>query len=409
MEPNRQFGQHIRDALLNLYDPSHMEVHPLVRLLALDQGPASTHAWALRERLIAAIELLRPDSGVPYSDPAWLGYRILRGRYIESQHPRTVCHELSLSRTTFYRYHRQALDALTSILWEQCALREDADAWATHGADPATVTALDEAVRVARSSDSERLDIVQLMRDMRAMIEMVARRAEGEITVHTPAVLPGVYGNAAILRQILLSLLAEVFRLSPGIRCQLTVDLDEDLIRWRISRVSGQMRDEAALSALRNVQIAEALLEVYDGTLWYESDEQGLTQICLALPILRPLAILIVDDNAELSALYSRYLTERNCVTYRAHSGQEAERLLNRSKPDLVLLDVLMPNEDGWLVLRRLRENPETATVPVIICSVLDQPDLAIALGAQAVLQKPVLQEQLLGLVDRLLAREELS
>lgn len=70
------------------------------------------------------------------------------------------------------------------------------------------------------------------------------------------------------------------------------------------------------------------------------------------------------------------------------------------------LLDVLMPNNDGWQILEWLRAEPSTSTVPIVVCSVLDQPHLAFALGAQAVLQKPVTQADLLKTVHRLLSQD---
>ena len=60
-----------------------------------------------------------------------------------------------------------------------------------------------------------------------------------------------------------------------------------------------------------------------------------------------------------------------------------------------------MPEEDGWAILQYLQENSSTAEIPVVICSVLSQPQLALALGAKEVLQKPISREELLATVRR--------
>ena len=72
-----------------------------------------------------------------------------------------------------------------------------------------------------------------------------------------------------------------------------------------------------------------------------------------------------------------------------------------------MLLDVLMPQEDGWDILQSLKTLPETASIPVVICSVLSQPHLALALGAAEVLRKPISEETLLATVKKVLALED--
>ena len=402
MEPTKQFRQCVRDALVNLYDPAHMEVHPLVKILALDGTPARTGARVLRESLIDAIELLQPKAGVPYGDPAWIGYRILRERYIEAAHPREVCANLGLSRTTFYRYHREALDALIHIVWRQLA--PDTRGRSVDIELPlSNEDAVDEALRVARSSQAQRLDVIAFMRDMRDMLGLVAGQAGGEITIEMPETLPSIACNGAVLRQIILNLVSEAFRLAPGASTVMTLYAEGDAVKWCLTG-STLTSLGSELSSTTGVGISHALLEIYKGSLRFERETRnGLAGICFQVPVAPSHVVLVVDDNPDLAALYSRYLTERDCIVYQAHSARDVDSWLMRIRPDLVLLDILMPDEDGWLILRKLKEDPDTAGIPVVICSVLDQPDLAIALGAEAVLQKPVVQEDLLSLVDALM------
>lgn len=71
--------------------------------------------------------------------------------------------------------------------------------------------------------------------------------------------------------------------------------------------------------------------------------------------------------------------------------------------PQAIVLDVMMPQVDGWEVLARLRQHPGTARIPVIICSVLADADLAAALGAMAVVPKPVTRQAFLSALDQTL------
>ena len=78
-----------------------------------------------------------------------------------------------------------------------------------------------------------------------------------------------------------------------------------------------------------------------------------------------------------------------------ATSGEEGLRLALQAPPDAIVLDVMMPEQDGWAILQRLRAEPTTHRVPVVICSVIDDPRLASSLGADVFVAKPVTEPQL--------------
>jgi CheY-like chemotaxis protein len=80
-----------------------------------------------------------------------------------------------------------------------------------------------------------------------------------------------------------------------------------------------------------------------------------------------------------------------------ATAGAEVLKLARELAPVAVALDVMMPTQDGWEVLQSLKNDPTTRNIPVIICSVLDDPELAYSLGAAAYLHKPVTQADLLS------------
>jgi Amt family ammonium transporter len=71
-------------------------------------------------------------------------------------------------------------------------------------------------------------------------------------------------------------------------------------------------------------------------------------------------------------------------------------------RPAAIVLDIMMPGMHGWDVLQRLRASRQSADIPVIICSVINNPDLAQALGASIFLPKPIRQEEILAALDRL-------
>jgi CheY-like chemotaxis protein len=112
--------------------------------------------------------------------------------------------------------------------------------------------------------------------------------------------------------------------------------------------------------------------------------------------------VLVVDDNEGLVELLGRYLSDHACRVTAALSGQEGLRLAQELVPDAIILDVMMPEMDGWEFLQRLRARPETADIPIIICSVFNDPELAYSLGASLYLPKPVSRDRILSALHQL-------
>lgn len=112
--------------------------------------------------------------------------------------------------------------------------------------------------------------------------------------------------------------------------------------------------------------------------------------------------ILLVDDNAQnLRVLYETLLPERYRLLL-ANSGEKALSLVMRELPDLILLDIMMPHMDGYEVCRHLQENPQTASIPVIYLSALNDVDAKIKgfnLGAVDFIEKPFYAQEVLARV----------
>jgi CheY-like chemotaxis protein len=104
-------------------------------------------------------------------------------------------------------------------------------------------------------------------------------------------------------------------------------------------------------------------------------------------------------------ALYHRYLGSRPYRLLYTNSGAGAINEVARYQEEinLVLLDINLPDLDGWDVLKVIRENPGTRHLPVVICSVENDAEKAADLGAQAVLPKPITEDDLLTAVNQYL------
>lgn len=115
--------------------------------------------------------------------------------------------------------------------------------------------------------------------------------------------------------------------------------------------------------------------------------------------------ILVVDDEADILHFLELVLAERGYEVVTANSGQQALAEARSHVPDLVLLDIMMPQMDGWEVLRLLRIDPRTAAIPVAMVSArTDAKDRVQGLqeGAVDYICKPFSLEELLAKVDGL-------
>jgi CheY-like chemotaxis protein len=130
------------------------------------------------------------------------------------------------------------------------------------------------------------------------------------------------------------------------------------------------------------------------------------TRLTLTLPDLRPVRVLIVEDNPGAIELYRRYLVGSGYQLQAVTDPRLALEEVVARQPHVVVLDVMMPHLDGWSVLRSLKADPRTASVPVVLCTVVEDPALASALGAAAWLPKPVSRAELLTALHRCLPQQ---
>jgi signal transduction histidine kinase/CheY-like chemotaxis protein len=156
--------------------------------------------------------------------------------------------------------------------------------------------------------------------------------------------------------------------------------------------------------------LTRRIVELFDGRLWLESEVGVGSTFGFAIPVrrraaqgtgsgrtesTRPTVLLVDDDRASLDLMVA-YLEGSGLRLERATDGVEALRLTRELRPAALVLDIRMPRLDGWQVLDRLQVDPDTADIPIVVASVVDDRARGLALGAVAYLQKPVSRDDLL-------------
>ena len=122
--------------------------------------------------------------------------------------------------------------------------------------------------------------------------------------------------------------------------------------------------------------------------------------------------VLVVDDNQQNLELLQVYLEDVDCQSIAAYDGPEALDIIAKEPPDLILLDVMMPKMSGFEVCRRIKNDPKTSDIPVIMVTALNEfgdIERAIDSGTDDFLSKPVNKLELLTRIKTMLKLKHLS
>jgi CheY-like chemotaxis protein len=136
------------------------------------------------------------------------------------------------------------------------------------------------------------------------------------------------------------------------------------------------------------------------------STEGGYIFLSIEVPSVGKVNVLVVDDNPDMARFYRRSTEGTRYRIIHLQQGQELFKAINSINPDIIVLDVMLPDIDGWELLMRLHEDPETRPLPVVVCSVVREEQLAMSLGAVAYLAKPVRRYAFIETLDRILPQD---
>ena len=113
--------------------------------------------------------------------------------------------------------------------------------------------------------------------------------------------------------------------------------------------------------------------------------------------------VLVIDDDPAVRDLLTNYLVKEGFRVKTAPTTEEGLRLVQVEQPDVITLDVLMPDKcvDGWAALTALKADPDLADIPVVMVTIVDDKNKGFALGASDYLTKPIDRERLIALVNK--------
>jgi len=420
---SKEFVTQLRDALAHLYDPVHLQNHPLADALIDAQSLGQmTRAQQLRRILLDALEQLSPpDHATTTEDHAC--YQALHYRYLDGLSVEEIGGILAMSPRQIYRKLREGVEALASLLTDHsdAAPRHsntgalmltsatNGDRQPVNSADRRALAqaALQQLGSQAQSEIIDIHDILQtIVRDLRPYCTQIG--AKIQLTLPTQPIY--IYADRTMFRQALLNLLTNGLDQVTGGTVGIDVGVEGNEVRLSFTLHVAETGSAANPSAAHRFTKREGIgLEVAIQLFQMQNlhvnagTQANLWPVEVRTAQTTPQQILVIDDMPDIPQLFQRFTSAWAIDVISAAGGDEALTLLQQVTPDLILLDVMLPRRDGWEILQTLKADPTTAAIPVVICSILNEPGLALALGADGYLPKPVSQEALLNVLAQFL------
>jgi CheY-like chemotaxis protein len=398
-----EFLKHLRSDLNHLYDPDHLRGSPLAALFGV--ANRFDTASAMRRVLTEAIESLEPKTDEPPQSKRWQIYEPLLYRYVEQLSPQEVADQLAITVRHLRRKQRAALEVLAEHLWRQfdldAKLNQHPETPPGHRTDTAGPTVNDELAWLCDASHESATDLDQTLPAVLDLAHRLAIQYDVHLDVAPTNTLPPLAIHPVALRQTLLSLLNVAIPRAVGGR----VCFSAKPLRWeveiRIQCAQYPSGPKPALSdEVASLNMARQLADLCGCKLSLTADARSFDAV-LSLPALEQFPVLVIDDNADTLELLKRYVSGTRYHLITTSDPQQALSLTERYAPKIIVLDVMMPQADGWEMLERLRGHPLTSDIPIIVCTILDQRRFALFLGASGFAHKPITRQAFLAALDQ--------
>ena len=401
------FTEHLTHAYAHLYDLVHLRSQPLLSILAPEPALSRKEkAWKMHHILLDIISELKPESQADAFARQRRRHNLMMLRYVKGLDPSAVAEQLLISRRHYYREHNIAIEIIADILWHRYAL--DAST------EPSSQSDTEEALAELSGMELFRLETARLatanrharIKSVVASVLPLLQNILEKYGNTLDMVIPDPFPSAAVaphfLKQILLSVLSFLIENVHQTRIEGESIIEGDAIHLRLNTVPDTaIRVEPGTGVQERLTILAELGEVSGAHIQPIYAGSAVKGFDIELPIARR-TVLVIDDNRDILELFSRYLSANH---YHAVTTQEAEGALllaRKIHPYAITVDLMMPGQDGWDLLQILLNHPEIENVPIIVCSVLKQKELALSLGATAFLEKPITEQSLLSVLGAL-------
>jgi CheY-like chemotaxis protein len=392
----------IRRALTHLYDWAYLLESPLLAALRRQSRiNASTEPGAkeLRQFLVESIEQLAPLDSLPSQSRPRRRYAALKARYIEQMTIAETADCLGLSERQVHRELQAGIRAMADIVYRDLFPEMHDGPWAdvVDGA---------RGLSAELESLSDKAGQVNLCTEVRNVAALTHRLAAvRQVDLHDEIRTQGlvVKANRIVLRQVLLALFTWGIRNASDGAVVYAVDKERGLATFELAFPDRQGSQPGDLTG--SSPVAPGLLEALNADLHIERADDRIA-CSFGLPIASSCTLLLIDDNRGFHRLVRRYLAGQPYQLLSAYDAASGLALARTRTPDVIVLDVMVPDRDGWELVEVLRGDDVLRSIPIVICTVLDQRDLAQSLSVAGYMSKPLSQSVLLSTLQTLEHRQ---
>lgn len=300
---------------------------------------------------------------------------------------------------------------------------------------------------------NETFDSIAIIEDLLTTMGPIARKGNNALVMEKADDVPDIYNDSVKFRQLFLNLLSNACKFTENGKISILVTYNDHSrkVIYHVTDTGIGMTPEqlgrvfeafvqADSSTTKKyggtglgLSICKQFVELMDGTMDVTSAEGQGTTFTIVLPTKLPVAtrhevipaenqqefalkeegdnegqspgiarVLVIDDDPEARLLLGRHLDKEGYETLQASSAKEGIEIAKNEIPDLILLDLMMPDIDGWTALSVLKETEATRHIPVVLQSMLDEKNLGLDLGAADYLPKPVDRQRMATVLRQL-------
>jgi CheY-like chemotaxis protein len=385
------FRDELREALYHLQD---VRFEPSEVLCATIGCAQNAGAGPVQTQVIAAIKSIEPDQDTPQDSRAWLHFESLNKRFVLGLSQEETAEYLHMSIRNVQRVQKEAIHILARTVWQ---FRPDAD----------QVVSSVQARDWQSQADLEMASLRKTMPDAQSDLDKVIQEVidleaallpKLGIEVNVGFVQPNLIAAAhpSVLRQTLITAIGNLASNASISYLMIYAALEDGQVKITIT---GSLTDKDL--SIDETAITEIIAPPNASVELHQRGQKLFLQV--KLPVVGNRNILVVEDNPDMVYFYRRCTTGTMYRIIQIPTDQDLFMMVEKVNPDLIILDVMLPDIDGWQLLSHLRERTATRDIPVIVCSVVKEKNLAMALGATAFLSKPIRPRQFVAELDQAL------
>lgn len=387
-----EFIESVKQLLEHLYDLPFLQAHtltshPNVRLSDSNATPSQ----ALRQILMRAIETPKcPPDRMSATHGRYL--KLVYLHYVDGMTIQEAAYSLGVSERQAYRDLQRGIESVASALWEALDVPQNT---ALEAELPQPMSVQAEVDRLVLHVAT--VDLAALVQYAKHAVQKIAQQRQINLEIELPLTTCSVRTNEMVAQQLILRVLSQIVQSLEAATVRIWITNNPRSAELAICLEGAAFNQIVIGSDALALQLFERLGWSY---AWKVVSRSESTLIITAPTDLR--FLLVIDDNESLAELLDRYLMNMPYRIVAVTNPNEGLQLAQELLPDIIMIDIMMPEMDGWELLQRFHNSAKTATIPIIVCSVFNDPELAHSLGATLFLPKPLSRELFLDALQRL-------